>query len=106
MIGPETQRPAFGDHRLRGQATDAEVRLDERALDHADGSRRDVMVVPARVVAGRPADEPDVYVLVAVDRGVVPPAPGVGDLIAPRFGAVSQVLDQLSQLALVEIPRR
>ena len=28
------------------------------------------MVVPARVVPGRPADEPDVYVLIAVDRGV------------------------------------
>jgi len=54
------------------------------------------MVVPARVVPGRPADEPDVYVLIAVDRGVVPLAAGVGNLIAPQIRAAGQVLDELS----------
>src|SRR6516164_5220591 len=60
--------------------------------------------MPARVVAGEPADQPDVYVLVAVDRGEVPAAPGAGNLIAPQIRAAGQVLDEFSQFALVEIP--
>src|SRR5689334_12293823 len=62
--------------------------------------------MPARVVAGEPADEPDVHVLVAMDRRVVPRAPGVVHLIAPHIRAASQVLDEFSQLALVEKPGR
>src|SRR6266849_1375142 len=61
--------------------------------------------MPARVVTGEPADEPDVHVLVAVDRGVVPSAPGVGNLIAPQIRPAGQGLDEFRQFALVEIPR-
>ena len=62
------------------------------------------MIVPARVVAGRPADKPDVYILVTVDRGVVPPPAGVGNLVAPHIWAAGQILDKFSQFALVETP--
>src|SRR2546430_14190030 len=62
--------------------------------------------MPARVVTGKPADEPDVYVLVAVDRGVMSAALGVVNLISPQIRAASQVLDEFSQFALVEIPGR
>src|SRR5215470_7319166 len=60
--------------------------------------------MPASVVTGNPADEPDVYVLVAVDRGVMPAALGVAHLIAPQVRAACQVLGEFSQFALVEIP--
>jgi hypothetical protein len=52
--------------------------------------------MPARVVTGKPADEPDVYVLVTVDLGVMPAALSVVNLISPQIRAASQVLDQFS----------
>ena len=77
---------------LRVHASDTGVGLYERAPHHVNRSRRDVVVVPARVVPVRPADEPDVYVLVAVDRGVMPPLPRIDNLIAPQIRAGSQLL--------------
>src|SRR5215831_7504373 len=62
--------------------------------------------MPARVVTGGPADEPDVYVLVAVDRGVVPAPPGIGDLVVPQIRAAGQVLGEFGQFTLVEMPGR
>src|ERR1700675_950856 len=105
MVRPEGERAAFGDGRLHVDPPDAGVGLLERALHYADRSGGDVVVVPACVVAGRPVDKPDVYVLVAVDLGVVPPPPcGVGNLVAPQVGAAGQVLDEFGQFALVETP--
>src|SRR5258708_39524878 len=104
MIRPERERAAFGDDRLRMHATDTEVALQERAAHHANRSRRDVVIVPACVVPRRPADKPDVYILVAMDRGVMPPADGIGNLIAPQIRVTGQVLNEFGQLTLVEIP--
>src|SRR5215471_21000936 len=85
-------------------AANPEIGLHECALYHANRVGGDVVVMPARVVTGGPTDEPDVYVLVAADRGIVPLAPGVGNLIAPQVRAASQVLDEFSQFAPVEKP--
>lgn len=104
MVRPEGERAACGDGRLHMDPPDAGVGLHERAPHHADRSAGDVVVVPACVVAGRPADKPDVYVLVSVDRGVVPPSAGVGNLVAPYIRRAGQVPDKLSQFALVETP--
>src|SRR5215471_8519523 len=106
MVGPEGDCSAFADHALRWRAPDTEVGLQQPASHDADRSGGDVVVVPACVVPGRPADEPDVYVLISMDGGVVSPAPGVSDLVAPQIRAVSQVRDEVTQLALPEVPGR
>src|SRR5215470_8825266 len=98
MVRPEAERAAFGDDRLDVYAPNTWVRLHERAHHHADRPRRDVVVVPAGVVPGGPADQPDVYVLVAVDRGVVPAPPGVGNLATPQLRALGQLFGEFSQL--------
>ena len=56
------------------RAPSAKVRLFSTSSpdDHRDRARRDVVVVPARVVLRGPAEQPDVDVGVAVERDVDP----------------------------------
>ena len=58
--------------------------LEHRTLADVDGTLRAVVVVVARVLRRRPADQPDVDVRVAVELDVVPVDDVVSDVILPE----------------------
>src|SRR5215467_11550361 len=88
VVRPEQDGAASCDDGAGVHAANARARLDQRAADDSDGSRRNVVVVPACVVAPGPADEPDIDVLVAVDRSVIAALrSGVADLVGPQLWA-------------------
>jgi hypothetical protein len=60
--------------------------------------------MPPGVVAGDPAQQPHIDVLVPVKRDIVPAPVREGDLVAPLGRLSGQVLDEVTELALVEWP--
>ena len=69
--GPNENDTPSPHRGLDVRAADAGVALLQRAAHDGDRAGGDVVVVPAGVVLGRPAQQPDVDVVITVERDVV-----------------------------------
>ena len=90
--GPKENDVPGGDPALAGSVGEGEVVLDQLAGDHCDRAGGDVVVVPAGVVLGGPAEQPDVDVVVAVERDVDPLLGVEGDVVRPLLGVGGDVV--------------
>ena len=102
--GPKENTLRRRDPCLDHLAPDGEVVLEQAALDHGDRARRDVVVVEAGVVLGRPAQQPDVDVGVTVQRDVDAVVVAEREVVPPQPGLRREASRQAAQLLLVEVP--
>ena len=86
----------------RRLAAEPQALLDDGALGDDDRSRREVVVVEAGVVAGHPADEPDLDLV--VEAQALEDALGrvVADEVAPALGGGGEAGDDLAQLGATQ----
>ena len=80
-----------------------EVVLEDRALADVHRTLRAIVVVVARVLGLRPADQPDVDVRIAVHLHVVPIDHVVADVVFPERALGSDRRRQLEQLRPREV---
>ena len=100
----EVEHLAGAMAQLERRAAEHEALLDDLALHHRDRAARDVVIVEARVVAGRPRDHPHVHVVVAPELLEVAIAGGaVAHQRPPPRRVGGDAGDQLAQLAAVAI---
>jgi hypothetical protein len=99
----EGERVAGPRDETRGPAAEHHPVLAHGARHHAHGTRREVVVVEARVVLVHPADQPDGQMLVAQQRLVAAPFRIVLHEPGPSRGPRRQRAHELHELGLAEV---
>jgi hypothetical protein len=83
VIRPEIKGGAGVDLAAEIRCSDRERLLEEAALDDGDRAGGGVVIVPAGVVGGRPAQHPHIEVRIAVQAHVVPLVIIESDVLTP-----------------------
>ena len=102
--GPKLNTCPAGTSVARLGASTARLCSVSGAAHDRHGSGRDVVVVPAGVVARCPAEHPDVDVGVAVQREVVPLLGARDDVFLPQLRTSGDGRGEGAQFGLVQLP--
>ena len=96
----ERERAPLAEHRgRRRDRPDAQPPLGERPVDDGDGATTAIVVVEAGVLEPRPADQPDLEVLVEVESRVDALDGGVRHPAPPQLGPQGERTDHRLELA-------
>ena len=106
VLGSKRERASRADRSMEGLAAEPRSGLVQGARDDANRSGGEVVVMPAGVARGGPGDHPDIDVVVAMKRGKMTAARHRLDSVSPCLRSGRQVIDEGSQLMLLEISRR
>src|SRR6266540_3261382 len=104
VVRAEAVHGSGGHLGLDGFVAEGKVVLDQGAAGHGDRAGGHVVVVPAGVVHGGPADQPDVHVRVAVQRDEDPLVVAVRDMLLPQPWVARDRRGQLGELRGFQVP--